>query len=57
MEEDNIAQDIPPEPKQTPIPLEKIKKRCRICGHRFAIRKTKITNIRDAVFVCEYCGK
>ena len=45
------------EPKQTPIPLEKIKKRCRICGHRFAIRKTTITNIRDAVFVCEYCGK
>ena len=36
---------------------DRINIRCRYCGHRFAERQNNIRNIREAVFVCEFCGK
>ena len=37
--------------------VEEIKIRCPYCGNRHAFRQHKITNIRDAVYICTYCGK
>lgn len=48
-------QDVKPLKKQEYV--DKIKIRCRYCGHRIAVRRYAITNIREAVYVCEFCGR
>jgi len=37
--------------------LDVLKIRCPYCGNRFAERRHVINNIREAVYLCTYCGK
>ena len=52
-----VQEDPPTQPPKRPEYADKIKIRCRHCGHRTAIRRYVINNIREAVYVCENCHK
>jgi len=36
---------------------EEIRVRCPYCGNRFARRNTIIRNIKEACFLCTFCGR
>ena len=54
-EEINFTKNVEQVPR--PLYIERMKIRCRHCGHRFAIKAKYIKSIKDAVYLCEYCEK
>ena len=53
----NIEQINPTNIQITPRVGDKLKIRCPYCFHNMATRNINTRNIREAVFLCDNCGK
>jgi len=55
--ENKPEEQKPVEVKEKPRPHDTLRIRCPRCFHNKAIRYTDIRNIKQAVYICENCGR